>query len=189
MLATRETAKGTYSRSMANSAPRDRTHQGFLRNKPVRWWHEAIVDDMLMFPKCQVQERAKRLGYSSQYLGMVMNSDLFKALYEKRRAEFNAALDQGIQTKARMAADKTLDVIIETLETKRNSIPFPALAEYADKTLERLGYGSSKGNGVNVNVVTPLVTAEQLADARATLRAVEDKRTIEHEPVKLPPKE
>lgn len=163
------------------------THQALLRKKPVRWWHEAIVDDMLVFPKCSVQERARRLGYSSSYLGMVMNSDMFKALYEKRRAEYNAALDQGIAMKARQAADKTLDVIIETLDTKRNSIPFPALTEFADRTLERLGYGGVKGTNVQVNV-TPVISQEQLADARKALRAVEDQRVIEAEVIKLPSK-
>lgn|SRR5262245_14882285 len=152
-----------------------------VQRKPTRWWHETIVDDMLAYPKCTMPERAKRLGYSESYLSLIMNSDMFKALFLKRRSEYNAAFDAGIQQKMRMAADKALDVVIETIETKRNSIPFPALADFANQTLQNLGYGVKSG-GVNVNITNSPITPEQLAEARATLRAVEGKRVIEHQP-------
>ena len=164
-----------------------RNYRDAIQRKPTRWWHEALVDDMLMYPKCLMADRAKRLKYSESYLSLIMNSDMFKALYTRRRAEYSAALDAGIQHKLGMAANKALDIMMETLDTKRNSIPFPALADFADTTLERLGYGT-KSAAVQVNINTPpLITQEQLAEARATLRAVETQRTIEHKPNELPP--
>jgi hypothetical protein len=83
--------------------------------------------------------------------------------------------------------------VLETLEKKRDKIPFPALAEFADKTLQRLGYGSNAGGtAVNVNVnnaIVPQVSAEQLAEARARIRAVESARLVEAPPQKQLPSE
>jgi hypothetical protein len=162
--------------------------QDAKRRKPVRWWHEAIVDDMLQYPKSLVRERAARLKYSADYLSLVMNTDMFRALYEQRRAEFNARLDASIQQKTGEAANKALDLVLETLEKKRDKIPFAELSEFTDRTLERLGYGIKPGANVSVGVqiVAPPISKEQLAEARRDLRAVENQRMIEHKPVPSP---
>ena len=144
---------------------------------------------MLMYPKSLMAERSRRLKYSESYLSLIMNSDMFKALYARRRAEYSASLDAGIQHKLGMVANKALDLMMDTLDTKRNSIPFPALADFTDNTLERLGYGT-KSAAVQVNInAPPMITQEQLAEARATLRAVETQRTIEHKPIEHKPDE
>src|SRR5262245_58156478 len=145
MLQTRETTARPYSQSMGTP-----THA----TRPTRWWHEAIIDDMLVNPGDSLTNRAKRLGYTPAYLSTLMNSDMFKAVYAKRRAAFNSALDEGIQNKVRQTADKALDMVMQVLDKKRDSIPFPALADFTDRTLERLGYGSKQSSGVQVNVNT-----------------------------------
>lgn len=154
------------------------------RNKPTKWWHEYIVDDMLAFPTSTVKERAKRLDYSETYLSIIINSDMFKALYAERRKAYNERLDGSITQKTALAANKALDIVLETLEKKRDAIPFPALAEFTDRTLSRLGYGEKQsGTNVNVNVgIQPAVTPEQLAEARKSLRAVEASRMIDVTP-------
>jgi hypothetical protein len=157
----------------------------------VRWWHEWIIDDMLLYPRDSIEVRAKRLKYSREYLNLCMHSDMFKALYEERRAAYSARLHAGIADKTAKAADLALDLVIESLDKKRDKIPFAELTEFTDRTLERLGYGASNGSSVNVQVNTaPTVTKEQLADARRDLRAVEDQRqkTIEATPLPSEPK-
>lgn len=162
------------------------------RTIKTRWWHEAIIDDMLMFPRCTTKERAARLKYHENYLSLVMNTDMFKALYEQRRAEFNQRLADNIQRKAGEAVDKALDIVITTLETKRDKIPFAELTEFTDRTLERLGYGVRGGAQLNLQInntpVQPSITKEQLAEARKDLRAVEDQRqrVIEAKPIEPP---
>lgn len=148
------------------------------QRKPTRWWHEVIVDDMLLHPKSTIKERADRTKYSENYLSLLMNSDMFKALYEQRRREFNIRLADGIQGKLSQAANTALDLVMESLEKKRDKIPFAELSQFTDRTLERLGYGvKQNGSLVNLQVnAAPSVTKEQLADARRDLRAIEDQR-------------
>jgi hypothetical protein len=154
--------------------------------KPMRWWHDGIIDDLLVHPLDTMDVRAKRLGYSSEYLSIILNTDMFKAAYEKRRVDFNSTMAQAISNKASEVAIKGLDVLLETLETKRGSIPFAVISETVDKTLNRLGYGVKPGGTpiVNVNANGPVaigvtVSAEQLAEARQALRAAEQQKALE----------
>jgi hypothetical protein len=164
------------------------TKQEARERKPVRWWHEWIIDDMLMYPRDTIPERARRLKYSPTYLSLCMHSDMFKALYTERRAAYSARLHEGIADKTAEAANKALDLVIESLDKKRDKIPFAELSEFTDRTLERLGYGvKQNGSQVNVQVnTTPSVTKEQLADARRDLRAIEDQREKTIEAIPLP---
>lgn len=159
--------------------------------KPVKWWHEAIVDDMLAFPTSTLAERSIRLKYTSSSLSIIINSDAFKAMYEERRRAYNERLDASIQDKTARAVNKALDIVLESLENKRDKLPFQALTEFTDRTLERLGYGIKKGGPavqvVNLNGVTPQVSQEQLADARKALRAAEESRMIDVTPLPSEP--
>ena len=158
--------------------------QTVKRTKPVRWWHEAIIDDMLAFPLSSNKERALRLGYGEPYLSTIINSDMFKAAYASRREAFNERLDASITGKIAKAANLALDVTIESLEQKRGRIPFKDLVESTDSLLSRLGYGGSAAAGaatqVNVNVnAAPRVTPELLSEAREALRRTERFRALD----------
>ncbi len=147
--------------------------------KPVRWWHEAVADDMLAFPMDSNTARAKRLGYNSAYLSVITNSDMFRAYFAKRRAEYQLRLDTTLIHKTAKCADKALDILLEQLETKRGSIPFDKLANFADQSLSRLGYGNNNTGGVSVTVdarSVTTITKEQLSEARGMVRAVEASR-------------
>lgn len=157
--------------------------------KPVKWWHEAIIDDMLQFPLDTLEVRGKRLGYSGTYLSIIINTDMFQAAYQTRRNDYRQNMDNALTQKASALAVKGLDIMLETLETKRTQIPFAILSDSVDKTLTRLGYGvPSKGPTVQVIgnnaqvAVLPTVTAEQLQSAREALRAVENNLANEQPP-------
>lgn len=149
-------------------------------NKPVRWWHEAIIEDLLLYPLDTLEARSKRLNYSTSYLSVIINTDLFKAAYQQRKQTYNSQMDQAIVMRTTQVAAKGLDLLLEAMETKRAQIPFGVLADTVDKTLNRLGYGVKPvGTPVNVSVgvqnttTSVTVTAEQLAEARQALRAAE----------------
>lgn len=151
------------------------------------WWHEAIIDDMLANPLDTLEVRGKRLGYSGSYLSVLVNTDMFKAAYEERRRDFRTNMDVAIVNRTTQLAAKGLDIMLEVLESKRTQIPFAALSETVDKTLQRLGYGAPQKPAVSVQVtgnnaqvaVLPTVSAEQLAEARQALRAAEQERALE----------
>jgi hypothetical protein len=153
--------------------------------KPVKWWHEAIIEDMLAFPTDTLEARGKRLNYSASYLCIIINTDMFKVAYEKRKNEFRSNMDEAVINKATNVAVKGLDLMLEIMDTKRTQIPFGTLTDTVDKTLTRLGYGvEKKAPAVQLNVqgsnvaILPTVTAEQLTAARSALRAVEQERAL-----------
>lgn len=162
--------------------------QEVKRKKPVRWWHEAIIDDMLAFPLDTLKARGARLNYDPAYLNVIINSDMFKAVYHARRGQYAERLDASLVQKTAEVAGAALDLMLESMQKKRTAIPFPALMEAADKTLSRLGYGvkgqpqtgvsvNVNGAGAQVAVVAP-VSPEQLAEARLALRNAEQQRAL-----------
>lgn len=163
------------------------TQPALNTHRPVKWWHEAIVDDMLAFPTDTLKQRSARLNYTVSWLSIVINSDAFKAMYEQRRANFKERLDSSIAHKTAEVANRALDALLETMEKKRDKLPFEALTDLTDRTLERLGYGvkpKTSAPQVNVSIGLPPVSREQLEAARSALRSSEAARVIEHEPIK-----
>jgi hypothetical protein len=139
-------------------------------------WYDSIIDDMLSHPGTSLTETAKRLGRHPNTVQTIVSSDLFKARWAQRRAEYEDMLNQKLVGKITRAADLALDVTIEHLEKKRDTIPLPILTELTKVTLDRLGY-SPKTNeaAVQVNVSNNVVSAEALAAAREKLKQVEGK--------------
>jgi len=155
-------------------------------HKPVKWWHEAIINDLIAYPLDTGKQRAARLQYNEQYLNVIINSDMFKALFAQRRAEYAARLDASLTTKTAEAAGLALDLLMVSMNERRDKIPFEKLADFADKSLSRLGYGNAKQPAVAVNVDNRTITIskEELADARNTIRCLESQRAttqIEHQ--------
>lgn len=169
------------------------TYAATQSRRPVRYWHEAIINDILAFPTSSNAERAKRLGYSAPYLSTLVNSDMFKAILAQRQADFSARLQDSLAHKTAKVAGQMLDIMSDTLDKKRDQIPFAVLAETTDRTLQRLGYGIQPKGGVNVNVNAPggavgvTVTPEALAEARELLRRNEQLRALDPPKITLPP--
>jgi hypothetical protein len=167
--------------------------QHVKRTKPLKPWHEAIIDDLLIHPLDDLKVRAKRLNYSVAYLSLIINSDMFKAVYAQRRADFQSRLADGLALKMAGVATKQLDIMSEQLDLKRTSIPFRDLSEANSKLLDRLGYGSKPDGGVNVNVnasgqtvVAVSATPQQLEESRALIRAVQQNNALASPPRALP---
>jgi len=136
-------------------------------------WYDNIIDDLLANPGTSLADVARRLGRSPSTIYTICGSDLFKARYSQRRAQFEDELDRRMVAKITKAADLALDATIEHLEKKRDAIPLPVLNELTKNTLDRLGYGPSMRDTPAVVVNNNVVSAEALAAAREKLKVVE----------------
>jgi hypothetical protein len=141
-------------------------------------WYDSIIDDILANPGTSIKETAKRLGRHPQTISLVVGSDLFRARWAQRRAQFNDALESRLTAKLAVVAEKSLDATIQILDKKRESIPLPVLNDVVKNSLDRLGYGPSAPQAapaVQVNVSSNVVSAEALARARENLKVLEAK--------------
>jgi hypothetical protein len=139
-------------------------------------WYDGIIDDILANPGTTVKDTATRLGRHPSTISAITNSDLFKARWEQRRAQFSMALDLHLSQKLAQVAEKALDHTIEQLDKKRDSIPLPILKDLALGSLDRLGYGPSRSESPSVNVsINNVATAtpEALARAREKMKELE----------------
>lgn len=160
----------------------NRTYRENKELKKHLWWYEAIIDEKLANPRITNFELGEKLATSEQYISLIVNSDSFKAHFSARRKAVSEAIDASIVNRLQLTADRALEIVSETLEKKRNTIPFAALADFTHKTLATLGYGAQRPSAavqVNVqqNVMAP-VSASELAEARNALRRAEEAKRL-----------
>ena len=159
--------------------PGVRSSEGLTGWKPTKsmLWYDSIIDDILANPGTSIKETAKRLGRHPQTISLVVGSDLFRARWAQRRAQFNDALESRLTAKLAVVAEKSLDATIQILDKKRESIPLPVLNDVVKNSLDRLGYGPTQPQApaVQVNVSSNVVSAEALARARENLKVLEAK--------------
>jgi len=144
------------------------------------YWHDHIIDLLLVEPGITQKDIAARLGKHFTTISIIMNNDLFKLRYEQRRGEQSSRLTAAINHKLSGVALSALDIVQETLDKKRSALPFEELTDVMDSALERLGYGLKTASGptvvvnTNAQVVAP-ISSEDLAVARAKVVAHESK--------------
>ena len=159
------------------------------------YWYDSIIDWMFAHPGGAIKECAADLGRSPVTIGLIVRSDLFKARYAARRARFNEELDSRLVGKLAKVAEVGLDLTLEVLEKKRDSIPLPLLNDITKSAMDRLGYGPAQtsspavviNNTANAQVAAlpETVTAGALERARENLRklnSMDQPKVIEHEP-------
>lgn len=146
-------------------------------------WYDSIIDDLLANPGTHLQDTAKRLNKAPNTIYLICGSDLFKARYAQRRAQFNADLDQRLTGKVAKVAELALDATISHLEKKHDAVPLQHLKEIGKDALDRLGYGVPKPgapsvvvnnhNNVQATAATQ-VSGESLARARAAMKLLNE---------------
>lgn len=140
-------------------------------------WYDGIIDDMFANPGTTWADLARRLGRSHAVISTIVTSDLFKARYAQRRADFDRAIQEKLTGKLVQVASAALDHTLTVLEKKRESIPLPQLQEITNASLDRLGYAPQKHVPQTVVNVTQqnagVVSPEALARAREHLRSIE----------------
>jgi hypothetical protein len=140
-------------------------------------WYDGIIDDLLSHPGTTLKDCAARLGRHPNTISLITCSDMFRARYAQRRADFNQRLHDRLTGKLTQVAEAALDHTITVLDKKRESIPLPLLHEIAKGSLDRLGYapqGTSPPAMVINNVVgAATVSAAGLERARSHLRELQ----------------
>jgi hypothetical protein len=161
-----------------------RNVSGHVKPSVALRWYDGIIDDILANPGTTIKDTATRLGRHPGTISAICNSDLFKARWEQRRAQFSMALDLHLSQKLAQVAEKALDHTITTLDKKQDSIPLPILKDLALGSLDRLGYSPAKepsaALNVNINNVGA-ASAEALARAREKMKTIDQGRTADRE--------
>lgn len=154
------------------------------RARRFRYWYDSIIDFLLAEPMLTQKEIAFRMGKSPVTIGLIMNSDIFRARYEMRRLAMSEALQQSINGKLQALAIDAIDATHEKLKLKRDLIPFEDLVDVTDKTLTRLGYGAKQSAQTAVVInnnaqVTAPISSEDLERSREKLLNSQRAKTIE----------
>lgn len=158
-----------------------------VRPKKFAWYYDAIIDWMVANPGRPLSECAAHVNKSQPWLSTIINSDMFKAALARRRETFSTTHDSLLQEKLTRVAMQGLDIILDKMEKKRDTIPMSQLHTITDTAIQRLGYGvKSPTPGVQVNVgvgvQTPAipvpVSASDLAAARSALRSAEQMKAL-----------
>lgn len=160
-------------------------------NKRFNWWYAAIADWMLRNPGGTLPECAASLGRAVNTISMIKNSDMFKEYYAKRRREWEERHDYALRDRLTKVATLGLDIMLDTMEKKRDSVPLKLTTEVVTSALDRLGYSPNapqtqitvQANGSQV-LVAP-VTVDRLEEARQVLRMAQQKRS-EAPPLYIP---
>ena len=143
--------------------------------RPMKWWYEFLADYMIANPTALQNEIAAHFGRSPATISIIINTDAFKAYLRQRRNTHEAALDAEVRGKLFKVANNSLDLMLHSLEKKRDTIPLEILHRTTDTALKSLGYGAPSPAGTTVNVSTAptvnvAVSVEDLENARQALR-------------------
>lgn len=143
--------------------------------------YEILADFMIANPRASYAELGEQLGLHANTVGMIVRSDIFQEYLRQRRDRNAEEFDGAVREKVMKTADRSLDLILDVMEKKRDNIPLGQLLQINERAMDALGYGgSAKAQpAVNVNVqqnnqtVAAPVAREVLESARATVRQLE----------------
>ncbi len=141
----------------------------------VRWWHEQVVDLMLLFPFWKQGDIAIHLDVTEPWLSSVINSDVFKAYYQMRMKEHHAGITKGVTDRCEDLAINGLDAMNKKIKEAADSIPLPQIKESTEMALKAIGMGTKgvgNSNGAGVNIL--VTEGGQLTLEQAVLKL--DKR-------------
>ena len=125
---------------------------GVWQPQKAQYWYDSIIDWMFANPGGTIKQCAADLGRNPVTIGLIVRSDIFKSRYAARRARFSEELDHRLVGKLAKVAELGLDLTIEVMEKKRDSVPLPLLNDITKSAMDRLGYGPSPAQSASVVV-------------------------------------
>lgn len=173
-------------------------HEHRKSTRKMRWWYEALADFMIANPRATQNQIAAHFNRGVATISTIVNSDAFTAYFRQRRDKHAEVLDASVRSKLMNVADKSLDLMLDQLDKKRDTIPLEQLQRTTESTLKALGYGVEKPAHTNVTVNTgpqmiPVaVSLNDLEAAREALRrnqlapVAAPPLTIEHDDSEVP---
>ncbi len=158
---------------------------GVWQPQKAQYWYDSIIDWMFAHPGGSIKECAADLGRNPVTIGLIVRSDLFKSRYAARRARFSEELDHRLVGKLAKVAELGLDLTIEHMEKKRDSVPLPLLNDITKTAMDRLGYGPQpaqpsasvvihNNNSAQAAALPDTVTPGALAKARSYLALLQN---------------
>lgn len=171
------------------SLPTTSKPDSIAATRKMRWWYEALADFMLANPSARQNDIAVHFKRSASTISVILNTDAFKAYYRQRRAEYQGDLTGTINTKLMNVVDLSLDVMLEKLEKKRDTLPLDQIQRVNDSALKALGYGQSGPAVVvqqnnNVHNTTTIPVSVGLADLEAARTALRNaQQTVDAPPM------
>lgn len=125
-----------------------------LQVKKMSWWHEALVDWMLLNPDKNKKEMAEAFGKDYQTIVVITNSEVFKARFEQARAGLTSRVLATAKERLEGVANGSLGALADRIHADADKIPTKELREIADMSLRNLGYGPQGSSG-GVQVFAP----------------------------------
>ncbi|MCZ6775244.1 MAG: hypothetical protein O7D34_02165 [Ignavibacteria bacterium] len=144
--------------------------------KSLRPRHDAIIDWLLINPGApNLNPLCALMNISRTWLSIVMQSDVFKEEYTRRRQEHNGELTKQLVEKQLKVTLKALDKVDFFLNDD-DEVDLQGALEVADKTAKHLGFHPRPGFGPVIEEtqerVFRSVDAGTLHEARETIRRV-----------------
>ncbi len=139
--------------------------------------HEAMIDWLLVNPGAKnLNPLAAAMSVSRSWLSIVMQSDVFKEEYTRRRQAHNSELSKQLIEKQLKVTLKALDKVDEFMDDE-DEVDLRTALEVADRTAKHLGFHPKPGLGpvlVDETVSREIrtVDAGTLHEARETIRRV-----------------
>lgn len=128
----------------------------------VKYTHDAMIDLIIANPAISQNEIARHFGYTAAWVSRVFNSDAFQARLAVRKFDIvDPALVLSVDEKLRTLASRSLDVVLERMESAPKTQDALAALSIATKAL---GYGARQSN-VSLQANFVVAMPEKLEDA------------------------
>lgn len=106
----------------------------------VGYSHDALIDEIVTNPSISQGALAAKFGYTAGWVSQVVNSDAFRERLAQRREDVvDPVLRMSLEERIRGAVDKSIQVILDKLETTPNINAAIRVLEHGSRAL---GYGA-----------------------------------------------
>lgn len=126
----------------------------------LRAKHHFIIDRLIAEPTIKMEHLAAEVGVTRSWLSVVMQSDVFKEEYTKRRMEHSKDMSRQVAERQLRVALKALDKLEMILDD--DEVEDRLVLDTASQTAKALGFSPSSGSAPQVEI-TERETIRQVA--------------------------
>lgn len=139
----------------------DRTHNG---DGKASFSYEALADVLILNPRISGKELSKTFGYTESWISIVMNSDAFQVVMQRRKGDLvDPILRSTLEDHYRALAMKSCHVLMEKL-----SAPVSVVSD--DLALKAASLGAQMFKTMAPVAVAPESSIDKLADRLIALQ-------------------